>query len=78
MKKTSISAMLVVCLCNLLILLGGCMHSVTDSSQPGETMAEGSRRHDRINRIQQQEMMRDIDHMFLYDKPSGLDEMVYP
>jgi hypothetical protein len=78
MKRVSISAMLVICLCTLVLCLSGCMHSASDSSQPGETMAEGNRRHIRNDRINQQEMMKDLDDVFLYDKPSTLSDRAIP
>jgi len=48
------------------------------SSQPGETAAEGNRRHQRMVRINQQEMMKDIDAAFLLDKPSRLTDKRIP
>jgi hypothetical protein len=47
-------------------------------SQPGETVAEGSRRHQRTIRINQQEMMSDIDATLLLDRPSRLDDRRIP
>ena len=47
-------------------------------SQPGETAAEGSRRHDRIARINQQEMMADIDTVLMLDEPSRLTDKRIP
>jgi len=47
-------------------------------SQPGETAAEGRRRHDRVARINQQEMMSDIDKTLLLDKPSKLTDKRIP
>jgi hypothetical protein len=46
--------------------------------QPGETAAEGRRRHDRVARINQQEMMSDIDKALLLDKPSRLTDKRIP
>ncbi len=46
--------------------------------QPGETAAEGSRRHKRIARIDQQELMSDNDTFFLIDKPSKLSDKRIP
>jgi len=48
------------------------------SSQPGETAAEGNRRHQRMVRINQQEMMADIDKALLLDKPSKLTDKRIP
>jgi len=47
-------------------------------SQPGETAAEGHRRHQRIARINQQELMEDIDKALLIDKPSKLTDRRIP
>ena len=60
MKRVSISVCKVVLVAAFLVLVFmplGC----SSFSQPGETAAEGSRRHDRVARINQQEMMADID-----------------
>ncbi len=46
--------------------------------QPGETAAEGRRRHDRVARINQQEMMSDIDKFLMLDKPSSLTDKRIP
>ncbi len=46
--------------------------------QPGETAAEGRRRHDRVARINRQEMMSDIDKVLLLDKPSSLTDKRIP
>ncbi len=48
------------------------------SSQLGETSAEGHRRHKRMARINQQEMMADIDAVFMLDEPSRLTEKRIP
>ena len=47
-------------------------------SQPGETVAEGHRRHRRMVRINQQEMMADIDMVLMLDEPSKLTEKRIP
>ena len=39
------------------------------TSQLGETAAEGNRRHKRVMRIQQKELMADIDMFLLLDQP---------
>jgi hypothetical protein len=46
--------------------------------QPGETAAEGSRRHKRVLRVNQSEMMSDIDTVLLLDQPSKLTEKRVP
>ena len=58
---------LVLIVCVLLLLQSGC-------NQPGETMAEGHRRHLRNVRINQQELMQDIDTVILIDRPSKLTD----
>ena len=76
MKSVSISVCKVILAVALLILVFmplGC-----SSSQPGETAAEGRRRHQRVVRINQQEMMADIDKTLLLDKPSKLTEKRIP
>ena len=70
MKSVSVSVCKVVLPVILLVLVFmpfGC-----SSSQPGETVAEGNRRHRRMARINQQEMMADIDAVFMLDEPSKL------
>ncbi len=77
MKSVSVSickVILTVILSSIIFLsLGGCT-----VSQPGETAAEGHRRHLRTLRINQQEMMADIDKVLLLDKPSKLTEKRIP
>ncbi len=46
--------------------------------QPGETAAEGRRRHQRALRINQQQMMADLDTLMLLDKPSKLTDKRIP
>ncbi|MHC4557666.1 MAG: hypothetical protein ACYTFW_12005 [Planctomycetota bacterium] len=46
--------------------------------QPGETAAEGRRRHLRNERINQKEMMADIDTALLLDRPSKLTDKRIP
>lgn len=62
------SAALTVILGVLISLAGGC----SSYEQPGETAAEGRRRHERVARINRQEMMADIDTFLLLDRPSRL------
>ncbi len=76
MKSVSVSVckiILVAALLALVFMPFGC-----SSSQPGETVAEGRRRHDRVARINHQEMMADIDTFLLLDKPSKLTEKRIP
>lgn len=58
----------------LLCLACGC----SSYEQPGENAAEGRRRHERVARINQQELMADIDTFFLTDKPSKLTKRRIP
>ena len=61
-------------LCALVVWLAGCGLF----EQPGETMAEGHRRHLRNLRINQQELMQDIDKVMLFEKPSKLTDKRIP
>jgi hypothetical protein len=47
-------------------------------AQLGETEAEGRRRHLRNSRINQHQLMADLDKIFLLDKPSKLTEKRIP
>jgi len=74
MKSVSDSLCKVILAAALLVLVFiplGC-------SQPGETAAEGHRRHQRVVRINSQETMSDIDKTLLLDKPSRLTEKRIP
>jgi len=73
MKNAFASIVLGIVLCALAFWLGGC-----SVKQPGETTAEGQRRHLRNLRINQQELMQDIDKAMLFDKPSKLSEKRTP
>jgi hypothetical protein len=66
--------MLGIILCALVLLPCGCAFF----EQPGETAAEGHRRHLRNLRINQQEMMEDIDKVLLMDRPSRLTDKRIP
>jgi len=77
MKSVSASACKVILVAVFLVLVFtplGC----SSFSQPGETAAEGSRRHDRVARINRQEMMADIDKALLLDEPSKLTDKRIP
>ena len=52
------------------VALFGC----TRFDQPGETLAEGRRRHIRTNRIRSQQLMQDLDAAWFLDKPSKLTD----
>ncbi|MCK4752369.1 MAG: hypothetical protein KAS75_02910 [Planctomycetes bacterium] len=78
MRNTSASiykVVLGIVLCGMLLSLTGCRFM----TQPGETAAEGHRRHIRNVRINQQEMIRDIDKVLLMDEPSrSMDRRLPP
>lgn len=58
-------------LCALVFYLSGC-------SQPGETTAEGHRKHLRTLSLNRQEMEQDIDRFLLLDRPSRLTDKRIP
>ena len=77
MKNTYVfvcKVMLGIILCVLVFLPCGCGFF----EQPGETAAEGHRRHLRNMRINQQAFMEDIDKVLLIDKPSKLTDKRIP
>jgi hypothetical protein len=65
---------LAVIFCVLAFLPLGC----GSSEQLGETTAEGSRRHERVLRINRSELMSDIDRALLFDQPSKLTDKRIP
>ena len=67
MKHVSVLAILGAVLLALAFWLGGCKGYL---EQPGETEAEGHRRHLRNLSINQQELIEDIDRAILLDRPS--------
>ncbi len=62
---------LALALCAMVFHLAGC-------AQPGETQAEGYRRHKRASRINQQQMVEDLDTIMLTDKPTRLSDKRIP
>jgi len=73
MKSISMrSVVLGLLLCAMIVLSTGC------GAQLGETRAEGRRRHSRVSRINNQEMMSDLDRLLLWDKPSRLTDKRIP
>lgn len=71
MKTASVFTIFAVILCALVFSLSGC-------AQPGETAAEGHRRHKRNLRIDRQELAEDVDTFLLTDKPSKLSNKRIP
>jgi len=77
MKSVSVSVCKVILPVILLVLVFmpfGC----SSTSQPGETAAEGHRRHQRMARINQQELMADIDTVLMLEEPSRLTDKRIP
>lgn len=77
MKNTHFSickVVLGIILCALVFVPCGCGFF----EQPGETLAEGHRRHQRNLRINQQGLMADIDRVLLLDRPSKLTDKRIP
>jgi hypothetical protein len=68
------STILTIILCVLVFLPCGCGFF----NQLGETTAEGHRRHKRVLHLNRQEMMADIDRVFLLDEPSKLTDKRIP
>lgn len=58
----------------LVMSSGGCKSWAT----PGETAAEASRRHKRILRVNSQDMLSDIEMVFMMDRPSHLSDQRLP
>ena len=76
MKSVSVSVCKLILSVILLVFVFvpfGC-----STQQPGETAAEGHRRHQRMARINQQEMMADIDMVLMLDEPSRLTDKRIP
>jgi hypothetical protein len=77
MKSVPISLFKVI-LAAILLTLVFVPFGCSSFSQPGETAAEGHRRHLRTARINQQEMMADIDMVLMLDRPSRLTDKRIP
>ncbi|MFC1676112.1 hypothetical protein ACFL3G_03490 [Planctomycetota bacterium] len=71
MKKSFVLMVLCIVYSVLLLGLSGC-------TQPGETAAEGKRRHKRMVRINMQELNKDVDYLLHTDQPSGLTDKRIP
>jgi hypothetical protein len=75
MKSVSLCKLILAVILGVLVFLPwGCK----SYEQPGETAAEGRRRHLRNERINRQELMADIDKAMLYDRPSRLTDKRIP
>jgi hypothetical protein len=75
MKSVSVSVCSVILVLLVLVFLPcGC----STFSQPGETAAEGHRRHLRTTRINQQETMADVDTVLMLDRSSRLTDKRIP
>jgi hypothetical protein len=69
-------AVLGIAFCALCLWLSGCSSGFY--AQPGETAAEGHRRHRRNLSINRAELMQDLDKAWLLDKPSKLTDKRIP
>ncbi len=75
MKSVSMcKVILPVILLFLVFMPLGC----SSTRQPGETAAEGNRRHQRMVRLNQQELMADMDMVLMLDEPSRLSDKRIP
>ena len=66
---------LALILCVLVVLSSGC---ASGWNYPGETAAEGGRRHKRVVRNNFEQMRSDIDMVLLLDRPSNLTDKRLP
>ena len=57
----------------VVVLFTGCSWN-----QPGETVAEGNRRHKRVMRLNNEAMMSDVDRILQLDQPSKLTDFRVP
>ena len=82
MKRASVLMILGVLLLGLVFSASGCGCAPAlwnwGCDQPGETKAEGRRRHERRARINRQQFMEDLDSFWLTDQPSRLTEKRLP
>ena len=74
MRHNFAVSLLVVLLMGLALLLAGCGFF----NQPGKTPAEAHRDHLRTLRVNQQEMMSDIDRTLGVEQPSKLTDKKLP
>jgi len=68
------AGVLVVLLFSLSLLLTGCQFF----AQPGKTAQEGTQDQVRTLKVNNREMMQDLNHALLLDGPSKLNEMSIP
>jgi len=73
MKRVFVRVTLFVLLVSFALALSGC-----GINQMGETAAEGHRRHVRFMRLQRQQLMEDVDTLFMLDKPTRMCERSIP
>ena len=69
-----VKVILTVIMFVFVLLPSGC----SSYEQMGETAAEGRRRHIRNSRLNQQQLMADLDAFMLTDKPSKLTDKRIP
>ncbi len=77
MKNTSAyiyKIVLGIVLCGMILWSTGCGLM----KQPGETTAEGHRRHIRNVRVNQRELIRDVDRIMLSDRPQRMTDRRIP
>jgi hypothetical protein len=65
---------IVLVLCAVILVGSGCK----SWGYPGETKAEAKRRHERVLRLNQQDMQADIDKVLMLDRPSNLTDKRLP
>ena len=77
MKSVSLrKVILIVVLTAIFLLPTGCSSFSTE--QPGETAAEGKRRHLRVDRLNNGGFWADVDAFFQIDEPSRLSDKRIP
>ena len=72
MKNTFKVSLLTILLLTLSVVLAGCKGFF---DQPGMTAQEVHREHLRMIRVNQQQLMRDLDRAGHFDRPSQLSEL---
>lgn len=76
MQSKIVVVSLLIVLSVLVIMLSGCCCGFHE--HPGKTAAEVHREHVNTLKINQQQLMRDIDRALLFDRPSRLTERQMP